>query len=75
MGVVRGQNGERKRKSVPVRITHSPLAQGNTVLKEISTRGRHENTNYVVIKQHAQSFTKSHGGEHRHMQKENTWYP
>lgn len=33
-----------------MRITHSPLAQSNTVQKEISTRHRHENTNYVVIK-------------------------
>lgn len=61
MGVVRGQDEERKRKSIPVRITHPPLAQGNTVLKEVSTRHRHENTNYVLIKQHAESFTNSNG--------------
>lgn len=57
---MRGQDEERKRKSIPVRITHPPLAQGNTVLKEISTRRRH-NTNYVLIKQHAESFTNSNG--------------
>ncbi len=59
--VVRGKDEERKRKSIPVRITQSPLAQSNTELKEISTRHGHENTNYVVIKKHAESFTNSHG--------------
>jgi len=46
---MRGQDEERQRKYITMRITHPPLAQGNTELKEIYTYWRrHENTKYVL---------------------------
>jgi len=70
---MRGQDEERQRKYITMRITHPPLAQGNTELKEIYTYWRrHENTKYVLIKQHAESFTPKLPWMSRNMQKENT---